>query len=768
MDAFVQNFFPDHKTPGVEFQFDNQPQTWCFTSGIINTKVDEDMRTSTYSIRQPMTPLGKLSASLERMGSVYDGIGKQFLTPEGQINFEAVSNNLKLTAGKSNAEVSGYISAAQSMRWDDNHISLIFNMMRYIMLKKISEVTGNLNGNLGTFRESGLQIEMDQYWPENYAAQCPFTTWPVAAVIVGQERSYVSVEHLADPFPTGDSAALDLRGLSREQSLFVLLMLNNWTRGSRFKLDFDLPRLIPAVFFRGEVNVTDDYTRWARGELEVPMLTADQAWGALRRYVTQNRVYEHFSTALYLTSALTYQFVPETAESIAWLDLNWKVVLPTFFSIRGRTQNLNTGEAAFLNQRPLDEWGYIANRLEKINLMALVFSQAFYTGLAMRSVRRCLEINPKDIYQSDLHFNMAENLISAAAAEFTRVPAPMSGTVGIYVTASELIELYDDSRVVVTANTVGQALPQTHTYGAVDRVVAQPAMQEIDPNALPADAPDRAEKIMEMQMNAASLEARRRIKPDYAGTPEELAASRGRILVMGPATVPVRLVTVIVPMMTFPGYPVYLTPTSPFPYPSLYQEAGTFEGKNYELEARGATIKLREAWRLLNFLSMAGYSVRYDIKGQMIGARAFNHGRYSRQLWPVLYEPEDSDDPVVLKEQTTQQRVPMYIPNVCNSQFKKHSIAFKYSVIRRGAAGGALAYGVDVTEFGGHVQLLKTTATVTFAVDEGIKRARGYISRGEMDFQYVSTAKVGVVPPGNPETDVRDAIEDSASGGGNV
>ncbi|KAF3338476.1 Major capsid protein [Carex littledalei] len=686
MDTFVRNFFPNYNTPGVDFRFDKKPQTWCFSTGLLQTNVDGLERSVRRCVYQPMTPLGLATAKLERMGSVYDGLNKQYLTAEGQINFIAISDSLKLMAGKSYTEVSVFISKAQSMRWDDNHVSLIFNMMRYVMLKKFAEVTGSLNGSLGHFKEADLDIDLDQYWTTEYPEECAFTTWPTQPPAAGH---YVSVMFLDDPFPANDSSALDLRGLTEDQTIFVLIMLNAWTRRSRFKLDFSLPQLTHAAAYRGSYNVTTTYDNWANGTEQVAMPSSASAWEALRKYVTQNRLFEHFSTALYLMSAMTYQFVPETAEGIAWLAVDWKAVLPSFYSIRGRTSFLNTGDAAFLNQRPLDEWGYIANRIEKINLMALVFSQAVYSGFAIRSVRKCFELEPQDLYQSESMFYSVENLISAAAAEFTRVDCPLSGTAGVYISASTEIDRYVEDREVLTCNVEGTQVPQTHTYG----------VQE--------------------------------------------------------STTP-RLYTVQVPMMTFPGYPVFLTPTSPFPYDSVYQESGFFDEKTGSLQPRGNELKIHQAWRMINFLNNCGYEARYDVKGDVIGAKAYIQGRYSGQTWPVLYKPEQSDDPVILRQQIAGDRVQTEIPPMNNKFFKSHIVKYKYSVMRRGVAGALHEPGTDVTEVGGHVQLVKATSTVAFKLEDGVKHQRkirpGVVRLGAVRPAGARSAALGpaTVPPAAP------------------
>lgn len=153
-----------------------------------------------------------------------------------------------------------------------------------------------------------------------------------------------------------------------------------------------------------------------------------------------------------MVCAMAYQFLLPTAEGTYWLSLEWKASLPAFHPIRGRYVLLNEGESLKVKKGALSEWNFINNQIEKVNLMALIFSQAAHTGLAVKSTRRSLEDNPSDLYNKEGDFYSAINMFSAAASECAQSQAPVSGMSDVYLYCTEDFERHSTTRHVVTTN----------------------------------------------------------------------------------------------------------------------------------------------------------------------------------------------------------------------------------------------------------------------------------------------------------------------------
>ncbi|XP_074280012.1 uncharacterized protein LOC141605219 [Silene latifolia] len=693
MDSFTRNFSNNHRTLKVPFVLDANQRVWCYAEHHLNVKVDDTLCSVPKKIRQPMTPLGLMSLQLEGMDSVYGGVNKTYLTPEGQISIPAVSDTLKWSSGKSPAEVSYHIGAIQSCRWEDNHVSLLFNMLRYVFLQRFREARGNLDGQMGIFTEEALAIDMDQWWPAGYPATAAFTSWPTQPTVTGQGQEAghngVRVQRLLDAFPSDNVAALDLHNLSQKEEMFVLIMLNAWRRTSRYRLDAELPLLTEHVIYRGH-DVTECYNSWALGTAVTPFLPLDSAaaWHAMSRYVSQNRLFDHFSAALYLVTALTYQYVPDVAEATAWLPLQWLAVLPEFFSIRGRFTFFTTGEGAFINQRPFDEWKYIGGHVEKINLMALTFAQAFSMGIAIRGMRQCFELEPDDVHQTDMDFWNAEKFASAAVAEFTRIDVPLSGMGGVYITCGENLDHIDSSREVLTMNLVTEDVPQTHHYGMRRVSVQRTERRRVAADQVPPNYPGRTKLLATLNITRKMAELALTHDKDWVLSDEQRAALEDTVYIDEVTTAAGEYRTVMVPMLPPPGFPVFLTPTQPLPYPTPYDMAGVLNKETGDFEAKGNSLKLCEAWRVVSFLDSIGYDTQYKVYGCVIGAKKFLKGRHSEQMWPIYYLPEDGDLPVVLKTQTARSDCSIVIPSFVNKYFTSHSVTYKYHVYCCGVGSG--------------------------------------------------------------------------------
>ncbi|CAI9098887.1 OLC1v1035615C1 [Oldenlandia corymbosa var. corymbosa] len=325
MDAFVKSFFPEFDSPGMEF-LPLQNNHIGFAYAQCHLKVFDQFvpRLRNFFATQPMTTLGLFEASIHSCPSSLDGLSKNYLTPGGgAINLPALFNH--------------------------------------------GGASGGLGHGYPVYDDGYLQVDRNQWWPETYPAGDAWSVneWPFnyqeEASSDSVSASLPAYERLTD-FPAKPYSAVDLRGLTSDEARFVLLMTGEWRRRTRARLDFALPRLIDNLYYRSDVAVPV----FAADHPQTPAPPSWQmAWAALTKYVTLNRVFGHFSTALYLVTGAMYQMLPVTVEGQIWLSFKWKMSLPAFASVRGRFTCFNEEEAAFGNQRAFDEWGYISNRLHR-------------------------------------------------------------------------------------------------------------------------------------------------------------------------------------------------------------------------------------------------------------------------------------------------------------------------------------------------------------------------------------------------------------------
>ncbi|ALX17419.1 putative coat protein [Panax notoginseng virus A] len=759
MDSFVRQFFPDFNSPGVDFNFDSDLKTHTYMGcglRVYDGHIDQNRHFHSF---QPMTPLGHYDCEFTGGSTSLDGLTKNYLTPEGTVDLTALADTLKGSAGLQTALLSAHVSHMLHWSWADNHVALLFNMFRYVMIERIREAAGSLVGKLGLYEDGHIGIDMDQFWKESYPEDGGDRCWPGG----GDDLSYPDYIRLTATTPSTGDWALDLRGMSARDARFVLLMLGSWKRRSRLRLDCSTPRLCDNVLYRSSVEVTN-ITDWISDkDKQAPprTLSSSEAWRALKLYVTQNRLYDHFSATLYTISTMMYQFVPATAEATNWLSLHWTVNIPTFRAVRGRYEFLNEGEAALLSHRSLNEWGYINGKLEKVNLMALVFSQAYHTGLAVRGVRKGLELHPNDVFASEIDFYTSANFISAAASEATRTDTPLPGMVGIHFVTDDDFDMYNDDRKVETRENDDELLDDYHT--SISKVGLKKGT-----TILVDIADTRLEKVtldqVKKKIRTLTIGANAKLKddPEFELTEEESMAMEGKMYVSLSADeddVREDRVFVHMPWYTFAGVPTMILPLSPFPYNTPFNMKGTISPELGKMDRRGFRLMSRNAWEIANLLRLCGYDARMRDGGEIAGAGTYFAPNDANMVWPVMQVPDAQDDDVILTGQIDREVQFIDLPPVYNRFFTGKKIEYSITVLKRGTATSFTDNRKDVAEWGGPVTLTREV-TVTYEVPESVSRLRAYISRNESGFRFVDNAPAGVIPMLEREIDVQGVVED--------
>ncbi|XP_019155399.1 PREDICTED: uncharacterized protein LOC109152265 isoform X2 [Ipomoea nil] len=218
----------------------------------------------------------------------------------------------------------------------------------------------------------------------------------------------------------------------------MLMMTGAWERRSRYKLDFSLHRLADKIAFRSNANYRMS-TSWQRkGDQEpttkMPNLpTSDKIWRAMIEYVMTNRLYAHFSVAVYLFCTTACQYVPSTAEQSIWNEVTTRLTVPTFHSIRGRYTFFNESRSSPINARATNEWIYIGKQFRKLQSLSVLVCQAMWFGLGLRNMRRGIEFHQRELDSTMMAFMNQRYVASPAIVEALRIKVPLSGMSGIRV-----------------------------------------------------------------------------------------------------------------------------------------------------------------------------------------------------------------------------------------------------------------------------------------------------------------------------------------------
>nr|WNK15279.1 MAG: capsid protein [Totivirus sp. 'monocotyledonae'] len=773
MDTLVKRFFPAFQAPGMMINTDRVGTTYAYMANAVvvqNANVSEETNRvepprHMFST-QPMTSLGLMEASISGTVTSLDGLTKNYLTPEGTVNLSMLAETLKQSAGLQTAMWSGHVGKMQQWSWADNHVPLLLNMLRHAFLMSFSSAGLQDNLNLGNYNDGHVTVNRDQWWPENYPAAHNVNSWPGG----NADENYPNYVRLAESVPSEEYSAVDLRGLNNDEARAVLLMLGKWRRRSRFRCDYETPKLVDNVYYRFPRDVPN-LDEWLEpeggvqpGDGALPAApavpNAKLIWSALRKYVGQNRLFDHFSVALYIFCATTYQFLPVTAEGNYWLSMNWTMHIPEFKSIRGRYSCINEGDPAYVSHRALNEWGYINGAIEKVNLMALVTAQAMQTGMAVRSVRKGLELDPNDLFSSEPDFYHSENFIAASIAEALRsdspgVPgvnssnAPLAGMPEVFLQCSENFDHYSEERVVMSENLDPDGLEGYDFEMREVRGVAVVTETWVDPDHAPGlQQAEKDAKRLELRAIAAGARAKAAVLPTIVLTDEEKNALNGLFKSRREQVRVVQKAFIRTPWITFAGLPTLIMPLNPFPYNNPFSMKGEISPDLGQLKRKGFKMESQTAWFVANLFRICGYDLTAEIHNTA-GAKSYFAPNNVNFVWPVMHKKDLQDTDALLLEQTMRNQHWIDLPPVINKFFDKKKIVFRIDVKSRGVAANYNMHRRDVGEFGGAVTL-QPRATVSYSVADNIARLRGYINRSAEGFRFVGGVQGGVIPPIDP------------------
>lgn len=454
MDSLIKTSFKTYDAAGLgiknahgTFLVENQASLKVDVSDVVYNRV--------FKMRQRMTFLGLSRAVAQEGYSSLDGVNKEYLQVNGELNFKAVASELKTTSGVQTQVNATHVAQAQAADWRDNQTALLINCLRYAVLKRLEEdsVDEDLTGYLPGYNDGHVIIDQNAHWPLYYPQSAGVTLeWPGG----NDEANYPGYNRVQSIIMEDfGQNVISLENMSTPAARFILAMCGAWERKSRYSLDFSSPMLSEAIHYRRRDTI--DMNAWLAPEIGVgavvPVpLTSGEAMAALREFVARNKLYNNYSDALAVVSEVMLSMVPDTAEGQAWLQVPRTVVMPTFFASRARYPFLIDGEAALINHRAFNEFHFIGNSIERIFLAANIKTMAAMTGLYARSLRRMNEDAPADILLTNEVMINGRFQYSAAVSESLRTGVPVTGASGAYVVFENVSDGVFQSNILVEVN----------------------------------------------------------------------------------------------------------------------------------------------------------------------------------------------------------------------------------------------------------------------------------------------------------------------------
>jgi hypothetical protein len=347
---------------------------------------------------------------------------------------------------------------------------------------------------------------------------------------------------------------------------------------------------------------------------------------------------------------------------------------------------------------------------------------------------------------STVNFVNADTRVTAALSEFSKVGAPLPGLSGIYIRFDEEVLEYDTSRKIATLNESEDGLPDAHTYEA-DFAEGPPLGDSYsDPRNWSDDRDDKEEAIQRVEALSAAYASARRVAPNIDMGKEVEEASKGRAYDPRPPETRRQVQHVVVPLMTFPGYPTLLVPTQPTQYPTPFTLEGVIDGNIGEMTKGTLRVSIPDAWSIESFMNSVDYHMEYDIEGEPVGAQEFTYGHTSKEVWPIVYEPEKCRARIVFTGQERAAGNKLSLPPVHSHYMRDQKIVYKYEILTRGVTDVPYSMKHNIQDYGGVTNYHGVVPTTSATYADHIRDMRGFFVRGPMDFRFAPYVKAGVIP----------------------
>lgn len=391
----------------------------------------------TLTASQDYTWVGNVLMRMSEVASSLDGLNKKCLTLDGAISTENVFQELKNLAGFQNNIIAEHIYNVADWKWYDNHVALLVNLLRFYILSDLNERSKLSTGKFPVYDDGHVIIDLNDTLPlEDKVIDW---TWPGRRV----DESYPYWNPMTEFLPVTDDPHIDLRPLTEEEAKVVLMMTGEWKPQTNYKLDFYTPRLAEKILYRYR-NPISSLNEWLDAEGTAPTYYLPKSrviWSALRKYVTHNNLYNQFYTATNIVAQVMLTVYPDTAEGMTWLTHVPEVHLPKFGSVRGRYPFLNSGEAAFIQAKALEDWAALIAKPELLFTYGMMLASTLNIGLAVRDAKASLLIGEDKSSFDDTLFLTPETFFASAVSLATGLDAPLNGMGDVYVFYPELVNI---------------------------------------------------------------------------------------------------------------------------------------------------------------------------------------------------------------------------------------------------------------------------------------------------------------------------------------
>lgn len=357
------------------------------------------------------------------------GLATKYVTPSGNINTSQVMVELQSRVALSQEELINHETQSMLWEWYDNHVALLFNLIRLYVMAELKESGGlKTTGTFPKYDDGHVQID------PNFRLLKPDEeiswSWPGGK----ESENYPRWTSTQSNLPEHNVPHIDLRALLRAEAIVVLLATSKWRRQSNFRIDFDYPKLADQLVYRYTRNI-QELDDWILGksERDFPLSDKRVIWLALRKYVVANNLYNQFYSAASVLSQLLLTVIPDSAEGQVWLTEIVEVGLPRFGSVRGWYPFLTNGEAALIQETALEDWAYLKANPGLLYSTAISVATLLPYGIAARNN------NPRNrrqniVLERDRNLiKQPETFVAACLSLASGLNIPLNGSENAYV-----------------------------------------------------------------------------------------------------------------------------------------------------------------------------------------------------------------------------------------------------------------------------------------------------------------------------------------------
>nr|UHS72517.1 MAG: capsid protein [Totiviridae sp.] len=309
-----------------------------------------------------LSPFGVLNAEVVRDPPNYDGINARFFNDYGEIDERAIAETLRLK-GIYRVNVIADIAPAIAASLSENHVAVLVNMLRLIIIKRSDENEFKFKNDDLFYDDGHLAISYRNFLKRDFNEKLELTFRDDVLVDRFDENSIIS----------DDFFCPNIENLSHKEYSIFMMMLNAIKCDYPLRLAFSSPRLVnkltlPTVSKHG--TYYDYVENFSAGELEQIM----------RKYIFANRLEASFDLAYLTVATAMYAPLPRAIEANGWVSPVNSIKLPAVGSIRGLLPEMTSGQPLSRNPQRNLTWMNYKLSPGRIAIHAIAVCEAIYTG----------------------------------------------------------------------------------------------------------------------------------------------------------------------------------------------------------------------------------------------------------------------------------------------------------------------------------------------------------------------------------------------------